>query len=283
VQAVTLDPRRRRAEQTLLFISLLALSLLWLMPFVTVFLSAIRSQGDLISRGVFAFPKTLQWSNFAKAWNTGEFAIYFRNSLFLIAVKVPLGIIIASLAAYPLAKMRFRLSMPIFVFFLAGLAIPIQVTLQPLLVIMKQVGISNSLFALIPPYIGFGLPFQIFVMRGFFRLIPSELLEASRIDGASEFTAFWRIMLPLSLPALATLAIIDVLATWNEFLIALVLISANESRTVPLGLLQFQGEHSSNYVLLMAGIVISIVPVIAVFVFLQRYFISGLTSGAVKG
>ena len=148
---------------------------------------------------------------------------------------------------------------------------------------MKQIGISNSLFALIPPYIAFGLPFQIFVMRGFFRLIPSELLEASRIDGASEFTAFWRIMLPLSLPALATLAIIDVLATWNEFLIALVLISANELRTVPLGLLQFQGEHSSNYVLLMAGIVISIVPVIAVFVFLQRYFISGLTSGAVKG
>lgn len=283
MRAVTLDPRRRRAEQTLLFISLLVLSLVWLMPFVTVFLSAIRSQGDLISRGVFAFPKTLQWSNFAKAWNTGEFAIYFRNSLILIAVKVPLGIIIASLAAYPLAKMRFRLSMPIFVFFLAGLAIPIQVTLQPLLVIMKQIGISNSLFALIPPYIAFGLPFQIFVMRGFFRLIPSELLEASQIDGASEFTAFWRIMLPLSLPALATLAIIDVLATWNEFLIALVLISANESRTVPLGLLQFQGEHSSNYVLLMAGIVISIVPVIAVFVFLQRYFISGLTSGAVKG
>lgn len=280
---IALDPRRRRAEQTLIFVSLLVLSLLWLMPFVTVFLSALRSQGDLISRGIFAIPKTWQWANFVKAWNTGDFAIYFRNSLFLIAVKVPIGILIASLAAYPLARMRFRLSMPIFIFFLAGLAIPVQVTLQPLLVMMKQIGISNSLFALIPPYIAFGLPFQIFVMRGFFRLIPSELLEAARIDGASEFTAFWRIMLPLSLPALATLAIIDVLATWNEFLIALVLISANEARTVPLGLLQFQGEHSSNYVLLMAGIVISIVPVIVVFIFLQRYFIAGLTSGAVKG
>src|SRR4029078_7017172 len=105
-----------------------------------------------------------------------------------------------------------------------------------------------------------------------------ELLEASRIDGASEFSVFWRIILPLSLPALATLAIIDVLATWNEVLIALVLISANEARTGPLGLLQFQGEHASNYVLLMAGIVISIVPVIVVFIFLQRYFIAGLTS-----
>ena len=283
MQTVALDPGRRRAQQTLLFGCLVVLSLIWLMPFVTVILSAIRSQGDLISNGVFAIPKTFQWGNFTKAWNTGDFPIYFRNSLILIAVKVPLGIIIASLAAYPLAKMRFRLSLPIFIFFLAGLAIPVQVTLQPLLVMMRQIGISNSLVALIPPYIAFGLPFQIFVMRGFFRLIPSELLEASRIDGASEFTTFWRIMLPLSLPALATLAIIDVLATWNEFLIALVLISSNEARTVPLGLLQFQGEHASNYVLLMAGIVISIVPVIAVFIFLQRYFISGLTSGAVKG
>lgn len=281
--AVTVNPRARRLEQTVLLVSLIVLSVIWLMPFVTVVLSALRSQGDLISRGVFALPKEIRWSNFASAWETGDFSIYFRNSLFLILVKVPLGILIASLAAYPLAKMRFRLSMPIFIFFLAGLAVPIQVTLQPLLIMMKQLGLSNSVLALIPPYIAFGLPFQIFVMRGFFRLIPSELLEAARIDGASELMTFLRVMLPLSLPALATLAIIDVLATWNEFLIALVLISAQEARTVPLGLLQFQGEHSSNYTLLMAGIVISITPVIVIFVFLQRYFISGLTSGAVKG
>jgi raffinose/stachyose/melibiose transport system permease protein len=274
---------QRRLEQTLLFISLLVLSLIWLTPFATVVMSAIRSQGDLLSRGVFSWPKAIAWKNFSEAWNTGDFSIYFRNSLFLIFLKVPLGIFIAALAAYPLAKMRFRFSGAIFIFFLAGLAVPVQVTLQPLLVMMKQLGIANSIFALIPPYVAFGLPFQIFVLRGFFRLIPSELLEAARLDGASEWTAFLRVMLPLSVPALATLCIIDVLNTWNEFLIALVLISAKESRTVPVGLLQFQGEYSSQYTLLMAGILISIIPVIVIFIFLQRYFVAGLTSGAVKG
>jgi len=274
---------QRRLEQTLLFISLLVLSLIWLTPFATVLMSAIRSQGDLLSRGVFSWPKAIAWKNFSEAWNTGDFSIYFRNSLLLIFLKVPLGIFIAALAAHPLAKMRFRFSGAIFIFFLAGLAVPVQVTLQPLLVMMKQLGIANSIFALIPPYVAFGLPFQIFVLRGFFRLIPSELLEAARLDGASEWTAFLRVMLPLSVPALATLCIIDVLNTWNEFLIALVLISAKESRTVPVGLLQFQGEYSSQYTLLMAGILISIIPVIVIFIFLQRYFVAGLTSGAVKG
>ena len=272
-----------RAERALLLASLIVLSVIWLLPFVTVVLTAIRGQADLFSNGIFSWPTAFRWENFARAWDTGDFSTYFGNSLMLILVKVPLGILVASLAAYPLAKMSFRLSMPIFIFFLAGLAVPIQVTLQPLLIMMKNLGLANSVFALVPPYIAFGLPFQIFVMRGFFRLIPSELLEASRIDGASEFLAFRKIMLPLSLPALATLAIIDVLATWNEFLIALVMISSKASRTVPIGLLQFQGEYSSNYVLLMAGILISILPVVVIFIFLQRYLISGLTSGAVKG
>jgi raffinose/stachyose/melibiose transport system permease protein len=148
---------------------------------------------------------------------------------------------------------------------------------------MQRFGLANTIWALIPPYVAFGLPYQIFVMRGFFRLIPGELIEAARLDGASELTIFRKIMMPLSLPALATLFIIDSLATWNEFLIALVLINAQESRTVPLGLLQFQGEFSTQYTLLMAGIVISILPVIAIFIFLQRYFVAGLTGGALKG
>jgi len=275
--------QRRRLDHALLYGSLSILALIWILPFVTVILTALRDQGDLIRRGVFALPEELAWSNFVEAWETGSFDVYFKNSLILILTKVPLGILIAALAAYPLAKLHFRFSMAVFVIFLLGLAVPVQVTLQPLLVMMKQIGIHNSLWALVPPYIAFGLPFQIFVMRGFFRQIPTELIECARIDGASELTIFRKIMLPLSLPALATLFIIDALATWNEFIIALVLISAKASRTVPVGLLQFQGEYASQYTLLMAGIVISITPVLAIFIFLQRFFVSGLTQGAVKG
>lgn len=257
-------------------------ALVWLMPFVTIVLSATRTQGDLISRGVFSIPSSIRWENFVDAWNTGGFTDYFKNSMLLIVFKVPLGLLVASLAAYPLAKMRFKGSTLVFIYFLIGLAVPVQVTLQPLLVMMKNLGIANSLAALVPPYLAFGLPFQIFVMRGFFRLLPNELIEATRVDGGSDLTIFFRIMLPLSLPPLATLAILDALATWNEFLIALVLISGKASRTVPVGLLQFQGEYSSQYTLLMAGVLISIIPVLLIFIFLQRYFVAGL-AGGVKG
>jgi raffinose/stachyose/melibiose transport system permease protein len=271
-----------RSASIMIYVILGLMAIVWLVPFIFILLTSVRSMNDLISNGVFAWPNQFMLVNFERAWNIGNFSTYFRNSLLLILFKVPLGIVIASLAAFPLAKMKFRGSTVIFVFFLIGLAIPVHVTLTPLLVMMKQLGIEGRLPALIPPYVVFGLPFQIFVMRGFFRTVPSELLEAARLDGATEWGNFWRILMPLSAPALATLFIIDALATWNELLMALVLISANDSRTVPVGLLQFQGQFSSQYTQLMAGVVISITPIILLYVFLQRYMVAGLTAGALK-
>ena len=273
---------QERLTNALLYFLLIGMAVVWLVPFIIIALTSVRSMGDLINNGVFAWPTEFVFANFERAWNIGNFSTYFRNSLILIILKVPLGIVIASLAAFPLAKMKFRFSGVIFVFFLIGLATPVHVTLTPLLVMMKQLGIQGTLAALIPPYVVFGLPFQIFVMRGFFRTVPSELLEAARLDGATEWGNFWRILMPLSAPALATLFIIDALATWNELLMALVLISSNESRTVPVGLLQFQGQFSSQYTQLMAGVLISITPIILLYVFLQRYMVSGLTAGALK-
>lgn len=273
---------RKRLPAIIIWIALSAFAIVWLIPFVIILLTSLRSMNDLISNGVFAWPTRWVPENFAKAWSQGNFSTYFKNSLLLIFTKVPLGILIASLAAYPLAKMKFRGSTAVFIFFLVGLAVPVQVTLTPLLVMMKQLGIAGTLPALIPPYVVFGLPFQIFVMRGFFRTLPNELLEAARLDGASELGVFLRIMLPLSMPALITLFIIDSLSTWNELLIALVLISAEASLTVPVGLLRFQGQWSSRYTELMAGVVISIAPILLIYMFLQRYLISGLTAGALK-
>lgn len=272
-----------RTSNIIILTGMILLSLIWLLPLVSVLLTALRSQGDLFANGIFGWPKTFKWENFVKAWEAGDFSIYFKNSLFVILVKVPIGILISALAAYPLAKVSFKLSQPMFLFFLIGLAVPIQVALQPLVIMMRDLGLSNTLFALMPPYIAFGIPLQVLVLRGFFRQIPSELVEAARVDGASELSIFFRIMVPLSVPALAALAIIDTLATWNEFLLALVLISEKSSRTVPIGLLQFQGEHSSDYTVLMAGVALSIIPVLIIFLLLQRYFVTGLTAGAVKG
>jgi raffinose/stachyose/melibiose transport system permease protein len=258
------------------------LAAVWLFPFVFVVLTAVRSQGDLLSQGPFSIPNEWSFSNFTEAWEIGGFSVYFRNSLFVTALKVPLGVFIASLAAYSLAKLQFRFRSHVFLFFLLGLAIPIQVALLPLVILMRALGLINTLWALFPPYIAFGLPLHIFILRGFFRGIPDELRDAARLDGASEWEIYWRIMIPLSTPALATVFVIDTLATWNEFQVALVMLSSAAVRTVPLGLQNFQGQYSSNYPGLTAGILIAILPVLIVYVVFQRYLVSGLTAGALK-
>lgn len=264
------------------FLALFVLALGFLVPFGIVAFTSVKSQGELISRGVLALPQRFLWGNFVRAWEIGKFSIYFKNSTLLLLIKVPLGIFLACLAAYPLAKMKFPLRSSIFILFLLGLTIPLHVILIPMVIMVRGLGITNSIWSLLFPYVALGLPFQIFVMRGFFRLIPDELLEAARIDGASEAWIFLRIMLPLSLPALATLYIIDAVNTWNELLVALVLINADAARTVPLGLLRFQGQFSSNHTQLMAGVLIVIAPLITLYIFLQQYLVSGLSAGAVK-
>ena len=274
--------RKRRIKGVGLFLILFLIALVFLVPFGIVAFTSVKSQGELIMGGVLALPQQFRWSNFVRAWEIGKFGIYFKNSGLLLLIKVPLGIFLAALAAYPLAKMKFRFNNAIFILFLLGLTIPVHVILIPMVIMVKNLGLTNTLWSLIFPYVAIGLPFQIFVMRGFFRLIPDELLEAARIDGASELWIFLRIMLPLSLPALATLYIIDAVATWNELLVALVLVNADAARTVPLGLLRFQGQFASNYTQMMAGVLIVIAPMITLYIFLQQYLIAGLSAGAVK-
>lgn len=254
-----------------------------LVPLAVLLLTAVRSDADFLANGVFALPNSLRPANFADAWETGRFSTTYANSALITLVKVPLGLAISALAAYPLAKMRFRFDNAIFLFFIVGLAIPIHVSLLPLFVMQRELGLMGSLWALLPPYLAFGIPFQVFVLRGFMRMVPSELIEAARIDGAGEFRIFWQVMLPLVVPALATLAIIDAVATWNELLMALVLLPNAEIQTLPLGLMRFFNQFSGSYTQLSAGLVLGVLPLLLVYVLLQRYLVSGLAGGAVKG
>lgn len=263
-------------------IFLVVLAALFLSPFSILVLTALRTQQDIISRGVFALPNNVNFQNFSEAWRVGAFGVTYRNSLLVSLTKVPAGIFIAALAAYPLAKYRFRARDSLFAFFLLGLGIPANVVLLPLTIILKRLHLLDTLGALFPPYIAFGLPFQILVLRGFFRGIPDELVDASRIDGCTEFQTLLRVVLPLSLPALLALFIIDFLATWNEFLMALIFIRSNQWHTVPLGLMYFQGQFASSYPLINAGVLVAILPVLVVYIVLQRYFVSGITAGALK-
>ena len=259
------------------------LALVFLLPVFILINTSVRSDPDFLTRGVFQLPQAIHWPNFLEAWRIGDFSTTYKNSAIITLVKVPIGLLISALAAYPLAKMRFRFDNAIFLYFVAGLAIPIHVALLPLFVIERNLGLLGTVWALLPPYVAFGLPFQIFVLRGFMKLIPSELMEAARVDGASEFLTFWRILVPLITPAVATLAILDAVATWNEFLMALILLPDNNTRTLPLGLLNFFNQFSGSFTLLSAGLVIGIIPLLVVYIFLQRYLVSGLAGGAVKG
>ena len=274
--------RRRRMIDVLFVVGFSLISLVFLVPVIVLIATGLRSEPDFLKHGVFSLPQSLRLANLSDAWATGDFGTTYKNSALITVVKVPLALLISALAAYPLAKMRFRLRDAIFMFFVAGLAVPIHVALLPLFVLEKNIGTLGTLWAVLPPYVAFGIPFQVFVLRGFMRLIPGDLMEAARVDGASELAIFVRVMLPLITPALATLFIIDAVATWNEFMMALVLLPSADVHTIPLGLLNFFDQYSGSYTLLSAGIMIVVAPLLIVYMFLQRYLVSGLVGGAVK-
>jgi raffinose/stachyose/melibiose transport system permease protein len=205
------------------------------------------------------------------------------NSLIISFFKVPLGIFLAALIAYVLTRMRFRYQKVLFLLITFGTLIPIQITLAPLFRIILNLGLINSLVGLLFPYIAFGIPFAVFILYGFFQGIPRDLDEAAFVDGASHFRIFWSIILPLSKPVLAALFILDFVATWNEFGMALVILHRQNTWTIPLAIMGFQGQFGSDHGPMNAAIVMTVLPVVIVYLLFQRYFVSGLLTGAVKG
>ena len=276
---------KRRADPVLvgLWLALAIVALIWLIPFVFILFTSLKSNPQLFRGSTFAPPSPAEWGNYLTAWETGNFSRYAFNSFVIAIIKVPLGIFIASMAAFALTRLHFRYQRVLLLVVVLGSMIPIQVALGPIFRIILNLGLLSTYLGLLLPYIAFGLPFQIFLMQGFFRSLPRELDEAAYLDGCSRLTLFWQIILPLALPMLAALFILDFVATWNEFGIALVIMQSSSMWTIPLGLMGFQGLFGSQYGQLNAGIMISVVPVLIVYFFFQRYFISGLASGAVKG
>lgn len=261
---------------------MILVALLWASPILLLIGTALRSGADFLAHGPLSWPRSLTWANFRDAWSTGDFGTAFTNSALLTLVKVPLGVVLSSLLAYALAKLRLPFRRGIMFLVLLGLTMPIFIAVVPLFTMLRSVHLTDNLWGLLAPYLAFGLPFQVLILESFFRKVPEDLLNAARIDGAGSLRIFLRIVLPMSLPALVTVAILDVAATWNELLMALVLLSSPEHRTVPLGLLNFQGQFSSNLTGLSAGVLITIAPILLIYACLQRWIVGGLTAGAIK-
>jgi raffinose/stachyose/melibiose transport system permease protein len=262
------------------YAALVLAAMIWFTPVITLISTALKDAGDFAVNGALSLPKAIQWSNFSDAWDTGV-KNYFWNSVFVTLVKVPVGIIIESLAAFALTHMHFKWADRVFTYILIGLIVPIQMTLVPLTLLMNALNLIDTLPGLTLLYIGFGVPFGVLIMRGFFRTIPAAIIEAARIDGASYLRIFFRIALPLAIPAVVSLCILDGVATWNEFILAQIFLRSDELRTLPLGLVQFSTQFSTQYDQLAAAVLISVAPIALVFLFFQRYFVSGM-AGAVK-
>lgn len=274
---------RRDPILIVLWVLLVAVAAIWLSPFVFIIFTAMKTGPEILTGSAFAPPPEIAWENFSDAWAKGNFSETFFNSVVISTIKVPLGLAISAMAAYTLARIRLRGAKALLLFFLLGAMIPFQVMLAPLFTVVNSFGLIDTYVGVILPYLAFGVPFQVFILHGFFSAVPKELSEAALIDGASHFTTFRRVFLPISLPVLAALFILDFVATWNEFAMALVLLQDKHMWTLPLGLMSFQGQFSNHYGPLNAAIVMTVIPAVIVYLIFQRYFVSGLTSGAVKG
>ncbi|TWE09116.1 carbohydrate ABC transporter membrane protein 2 (CUT1 family) [Neobacillus bataviensis] len=272
--------QRRLLTPFLLYAFLIILVVIFLIPIVFIAATSLKSNSELVSNSWLTLPKHYNWQNYLNAWT--QIKPYFMNSLIISLVKVPIGIVVEALAAYALTRMALKRSNLIFAFFLVGMMVPMQATLVPLNIILSRLHLTNTYLGIMIIYIGFGVPFGILILRGFFRTIPTALDEAAVIDGCGDWMKFIKIILPLSLPALATLMILDFISTWNEFVLAQIFISDDSMRTVTTGLLSFQGEHNTDYTLLNAGVMISVIPQLIIYLIFQKYFVSGM-AGSVKG
>lgn len=261
---------------------LMAAAAATLVPMLWVLVSSFKDNNQIFAAS-FGLPQVWHFENYARAWIVGNIGACFLNSG-LVAVVSVLGILyIAAMAAYVLARYRFRLNFALYSYFLMGLMIPWASNLLPLFLTLKALQVYDTLWALILPYVSFELPFAIFILTGFMKTIPSELEEAALIDGGSRWVVFIRVILPLSKPALATVAVLTFLDVWNEYLFALVFLNNPAKFTLPLGLAAFQTARVAQYGVIMAGIIISVIPVLILYGLLQKQVIKGMTAGALKG
>jgi raffinose/stachyose/melibiose transport system permease protein len=261
---------------------LLLMMVVWIAPIYTLIVTSIKSKQDFYNNiGLFGIPPKIAWNNFSNAIIMGRMINYMRNDLIVCCLKVPLGIFVEALAAFALTRLNIKHKTGIFIFFIIGMMLPIQVALVPINIVYSRLKLLNTYAGLFYVYVGFGISYGILILRGFFLTIPKDIDDAGLIDGCSKWRLFWNIIMPIAKPAVATLVILDFLATWNEYLLALVIINDNSKKTVPVGLMTFVGEHGTDYGYLCAGVLISVIPVLVVYLIFQRYFVEGV-AGAVK-
>jgi raffinose/stachyose/melibiose transport system permease protein len=262
------------------------LALFWFLvaglPFFFMAQTGLKEQFEVLTRSVWALPQNPSMANYAQVL-AGRFLRFLGNSTFVVIISVFLILLISSMASYVFARINFRFSRVLFSLIMAGLIVPIHVTLIPVYLLTIRTGLYDSLWALVGPYVAFNIPVSVFILTEFMKQIPKELEDAARIDGSSPMGIFFRIILPLSTPGLATLAIYNAVTLWNEFVFAFVLTSSTNSRTLPLAIWEYQGEYTAHIPLIMSVLTLSTLPLIGAYLLAQEKLVKGIMAGAVKG
>ncbi|MBS1673461.1 MAG: carbohydrate ABC transporter permease [Actinobacteria bacterium] len=272
---------RTRIGRVAMYVLLVVLLAVVLLPFLWMLSSSFKHDDEVLTVPVQWLPTTFVWSNYAEIWTQIPMAGYLANSAFLAIVITILQVLTGSFAAYGFSKVRFPGRDALFLAYIATIAVPWQAYMIPQYVMMQKAGLTNTFTALILLQ-AFGA-FGVFLMRQYYMTIPDELNEAARIDGLSDYGIWARIILPLSKPALASLALLTFVNTWNDYMGPFIYLSSNELWTVQIGLKSFIGQYSAQYALIMTGSVISIIPILVIFLAGQRYFISGIATSGMKG
>lgn len=258
------------------------MALIVLVPLGTSVLGALKTTGELLI-APFALPSEWQWQNFTGILQSDSFWRQLVNSLWIMMLTAIAVVILSALPAFVFARISFRGKEWLYTFFTLGLLFPIAVAILPLYITIRQMGLVDSHLGVVLPQVAFGLPGNILILRGFFAAVPKELEDAAAIDGCTIIGFFWRIMLPLVRPALAAVVVLTMVASWNGFFLPLLVLNKEQLWTLPLGIMQFQGQFGTDWSRVLAFVTLALIPTIVFYLLAERQIITGLTAGAVKG
>jgi len=273
---------KKYAKSIVMHAILLSVAVTCIFPLVWMFSSSLKTQ-DTIFSDMSIFVKNPRWTNYYDAWTKGNFGAFFFNSV-IYTVSVVGGVVIfASMAAFAFARLQFPGKDFLFYMFLITMMIPIPGSFIALYVLLNKLHLINTRLGYILPQINAGLALAIYLLKTFFEELPKDLEDSARIDGCGKFGVYWHIAMPLARPAIAVIVVFNAMSVWNEYLLAMLILSTKSLMPLQRGLMVFQGAYITQYPLLMAGITITVIPIVAIYLIMQRHIITGITAGAVKG
>ncbi|WP_147804913.1 carbohydrate ABC transporter permease [Alkalicoccus halolimnae] len=282
-EGVKIGSFRLRISRLILYIILGVVAVAQILPLIWLLLFSLKDNQEVFNLPPLALPSDPQWGNYARVWVDGNIGLYFFNSVVVTGVSVILTVLLASLVTFAITRMNWKLNKVVLGLFMVGLMIPVHSTLIPLFSFFTTIGLMDNHLSIILTYTAFNLPLTMMILLGFYYTIPRELEEAAIVDGCSIHRMFFRIILPITAPVVATTAIINMIYNWNEFVFVNTFISSDNLKTLTVGIQNFIGQYATDWGAIGATLVISMLPILIAFFILSNRIVEGMTSGSVKG